>query len=59
MFRSISDNVIVTIMFDGGELVTATANMNDGKWNMHDFIGLKSHNPKVIAWRPFPEPMKV
>lgn len=52
MFKSISDEVIVTIRFSDGTKKTGSAHTKDGKWSGLPAVGL----PVVTHWMPFPEP---
>lgn len=54
MFRTISEEVIVTIEYEGKRF-TDKAHTIDGRWN-NDFTRLWGENAKVVAWMPFPEP---
>lgn len=54
MFEKESANVLVTAVFRDGTKLTIIGYTLDGKWKTrHDAL-----HPKVIAWRPFPEPWK-
>lgn len=57
MFETCSDDVLVTIKY-GDEIMKKcqVAKTIDGKWKNGYLRALSS--TKVIAWMPFPEPMK-
>lgn len=52
MFRKKSREVIVTSVFENGELHTEVAHTTDGEWH----VGINVVPRKVIAWMPLPEP---
>ena len=52
MFRKKSREVIVTSVFEDGELHTEVAHTTDGKW----CVGVNVVPRTVIAWMPLPEP---
>lgn len=52
MFRKRSREVIVTSVFEDGELHTEVAHTTDGEWH----IGVNVVPRKVLAWMPLPEP---
>ena len=54
MFRKKSREVIVTSVFEDGELHTEVAHTTDGKW----YVGVNVVPRTVIAWMPLPEPYK-
>ena len=54
MFRKKSREVIVTSVFENGELHTEVAHTTDGKWH----VGVNVVPRTVIAWQPLPEPFK-
>lgn len=56
MFENISDDVNVTVEYMDGTRTTKTSHTLDGKWKIE--MELKMYKPKVIAWKPLPEPMK-
>lgn len=53
MFERVSDNLDVTVEYDDGTRIVKTMYTIDGKWKHQGFT-----KPKVIAWRPKPEPYK-
>lgn len=54
MFRKRSREVIVTSVFEDGELHTEVAHTTDGEWH----VGVNVVPRTVIAWMPLPEPYK-
>ena len=54
MFRKKSREVIVTSVFEDGELHTEVAHTTDGEWH----VGVNVVPRTVIAWMPLPEPYK-
>ena len=54
MFRKKSREVIVTSVFEDGELHTEVAHTTDGEWH----VGVNVVPRTVIAWMPIPEPWK-
>lgn len=54
MFRKKSREVIVTSVFEDGELHTEVAHTTDGEWH----VGVNVVPRTVIAWMPLPEPFK-
>ena len=54
MFRKKSREVIVTSVFEDGELHTEVAHTTDGEW----YVGVNVVPRTVIAWMPLPEPFK-
>lgn len=56
MFKKISDEVIVTLKFEDGQIKTATAHTIDGNWIANKYFMGRVF--KVIAWKPMPEPYK-
>lgn len=54
MFRKKSREVIVTSVFEDGELHTEVAHTTDGEWH----VGVNVVPRTVIAWMPMPEPYK-
>ena len=54
MFRKKSREVIVTSVFENGELHTEVAHTTDGKW----YVGVNVVPRTVLAWMPLPEPYK-
>lgn len=54
MFEMTSDRVLVTVEFEDGSRATETAHTNDGQWR----FDLRAVPKKVIAWKPFPAPLK-
>lgn len=54
MFRKKSREVIVTSVFEDGELHTEVAHTIDGEWH----VGVNVVPRTVIAWMPLPEPFK-
>ena len=57
MFEKTSDDVNVTVEYDDGTCLVKTSHTLDGKWKVEQ--ELKMFKPKVIAWKPLPEPMGV
>ena len=55
MFRKKSREVIVTSVFEDGELHTEVAHTTDGEWH----VGVNVVPRTVIAWMPMPEPMRL
>ena len=55
MFEKTSARVLVTVKFDDGTTMTDIAFTLDGKWNLDNRVVPR----KVIAWMPFPEPLKL
>ena len=55
MFRKKSREVIVTSVFEDGELHTEVAHTTDGEWH----VGVNVVPRTVIAWMPLPEPMRM
>lgn len=54
MFEKISNEVNVTVLFPDRTLRTCTSHTVDGVWKIEkDYPVAK---PKVIAWKPLPEP---
>lgn len=54
MFERTSYEVIVTVKYADGIILTKTAHTTDGKWKLaHPTL-----NGTVIAWKPFPNPYK-
>lgn len=53
MFERVSDNLDVTVEYDDGTRIVKTMYTIDGEWKHQGFT-----KPKVIAWRPKPEPYK-
>lgn len=54
MFRKKSREVIVTSVFEDGELHTEVAHTTDGEWHVDVTVVPRT----VIAWMPLPEPYK-
>lgn len=54
MFEKISKNVLATIKYDDGTLLSKQAHTIDGKWKTE----LSCLGGTVIAWKPYPEPYK-
>jgi hypothetical protein len=54
MFRKKSREVIVTSVFEDGELHTEVAHTTDGEWH----VGVNVVPRTVIAWMPLPEPYR-
>ena len=54
MFRKKSREVIVTSVFEDGELHTEVAHTTDGEWH----VGVNVVPRTVIAWMPLPESFK-
>lgn len=54
MFRKKSREVIVTSVFENGELHTEVAHTTDGEWH----VGVNVVPRTVLAWMPLPEPFK-
>lgn len=54
MFKTISDNVLVTIELENGSRIVDVCRTIDGKWKIERGI-IKQ---KVIYWSPLPEPPK-
>ena len=54
MFRKKSREVIVTSVFEDGELHTEVAHTTDGEWH----VGVNVVPRTVIAYMPLPEPYK-
>ena len=52
MFKSMSDDVIVSVRFSDGTKKTGWARTKDGHWVGLPVIGC----PVVTHWMPFPEP---
>lgn len=52
MFKSLSDDVIVSVRFSDGTKKTGQAHTKDGSWVGLPAIGC----PVVTHWRPFPKP---
>lgn len=55
MFRKKSREVIITSVFEDGELHTEVAHTTDGEWH----VGVNVVPRTVIAWMPLPEPMRM
>lgn len=53
MFEKISDDVDTTIEFDDRTRCVRTMHTTDGIWKHESVL-----KPKVVAWRPKPEPYK-
>lgn len=54
MFERASYEVIVTVKYADGTILTKTAHTIDGKWK----LAHPTFNGTVIAWKPFPNPYK-
>lgn len=52
MWKTNSNEVIVTVEFDDGSRATTTSHTNDGEWQIEK--KRKIFNCKVIAWMPLP-----
>ena len=52
MFKTVSDKVLVTIVYEDGHKVVETMSTMDGKWRLNNIPGAK----KVTHWMPFPKP---
>ena len=54
MFGRVAYEVIVTVKYADGTILTKTAHTTDGKWK----LAHPTFNGIVIAWKPFPNPYK-
>jgi hypothetical protein len=54
MFERTSYEVIVTVKYADGTILTETAYTKDGEWKLSH----PTFNGIVIAWQPFPNPYK-
>ena len=54
MFEKISKNVLTTVKYDDGTLLSKQAHTIDGKWKTE----LSCLGGTVIAWKPYPDPYK-
>lgn len=54
MFETMSDEVLVTVEFPGGERYTTTAHTTDGEW----VPSYESIEGRIIAWTEMPAPAK-
>ena len=54
MFETMSDEVLVTVEFPGGERYTTTSHTTDGDW-LDRFESIGGH---IIAWTEMPAPAK-
>lgn len=54
MFETMSDEVLVTVEFPGGERYTTTAHTTDGEW----VPSYESIEGRIIAWTEMPVPAK-
>lgn len=54
MFEKISKNVLATVKYSDGTLLSKQAYTIDGKWKTE----LSCLDGTVIAWKPYPEPYK-
>ena len=54
MFETVSDEVLVTVEFPGGERYTTTAHTIDGEW----LDSYESIEGRIIAWTEMPTPAK-
>lgn len=54
MWKSNSNEVLVTIEFEDGTRKTEASHTNDGIWRIEK--ERKTFSCKVIAWQPLPEP---
>lgn len=54
MWKTKSDEVIVTVEYDDGTRATMTSHTNDGEWRIEKESRIV--NCKVIAWMPLPLP---
>lgn len=52
MFRTLSDIVLVVIVFEDGSKAVKFANTEDGKWNIRKYYRAQ----EVTHWMPLPEP---
>ena len=54
MFETMSDEVLVTVEFPGGERYTTTSHTTDGEW-LDSYESIGGH---IIAWAEMPAPAK-
>ena len=54
MFETVSDEVLVTVEFPGGERYTTTAHTIDGEW-LDSYESIEGH---IVAWAEMPAPAK-
>ena len=54
MFETVSDEVLVTVEFPGGERYTTTAHTTDGEW-LDSYESIEGH---IVAWAEMPAPAK-
>lgn len=54
MFKSVSDWVLATVVYQDGKSVVRELRTTDGGWALGHAYGVKA----VTHWRPMPEPVK-